>query len=137
MSTHTDPLIMPTPGKRGLWAGRVISGLAALMLGLDGTMTLAAPQMMIANSPPLGIAPDPDLYRALGAILLGCVALYVWPRAAFLGALLITAFLGGAVAVNVRADMPLFSNTLFGVYIGVLVWAGLWLRDARVRALLV
>ena len=90
---------------------------------------------MIANSPPLGLAPDPTLYRTLGAILLASVMLHLWRRTAFVGALLITAFLGGAVAINVRADMPLFSNTLFGVYLGLMVWGGLWLRNARLRAL--
>ncbi len=119
-----------------LWTGRVLSGLAILALGMDAAFKLAAPQLMIDNSPPLGLAPDPGLYRTIGTILLVSVALYVWPRTAFLGALLITAFLGGAVAVNLRAGMPLFSNTLFGVYIGLIAWAGLWLRDPRVRALL-
>jgi hypothetical protein len=119
-----------------LWIGRVLSGLAILALGADAVFKLATPQLMIDNSPPLGLAPDIGLYRTIGAILLISVVLYAWPRTAFLGALLITAFLGGAVAVNLRADMPLFSNTLFGVYIGLVAWAGLWLRDPRVRALL-
>ncbi|MGH6613935.1 DoxX family protein [Sphingomonas sp.] len=119
-----------------LWIGRVLSGLAILALGADAVFKLATPQLMIDNSPPLGLAPAPGLYRTIGAILLISVALYAWPRTAFLGALLITAFLGGAVAVNLRADMPLFSNTLFGIYIGLVAWAGLWLRDLRVRALL-
>lgn len=125
----------PTNNKT-VWAGRVLSGLAILALGLDAVFKLAAPQLMIDNSPPLGLAPDPGLYRTIGSILLVGVVLYAWPRTALLGALLITAFLGGAVAVNLRADMPLFSNTLFGVYLGLVVWGGLWLRDPRVRALL-
>ncbi|QNA86264.1 DoxX family protein [Sphingomonas sp. So64.6b] len=125
----------PTNNKT-LWTGRVLSGLAILALGLDAAFKLAAPQLMIDNSPPLGLAPDPGLYRTIGSILLVGVVLYAWPRTAFLGALLITAFLGGAVAVNLRAGMPLFSNTLFGVYLGLVVWGGLWLRDPRVRALL-
>jgi hypothetical protein len=119
-----------------LWTGRILSGLAILALGMDAAFKLAAPQLMIDNSPPLGLAPDPGLYRTIGTILLVSVVLYAWPRTAFLGALLITAFLGGAVAVNLRAGMPLFSNTLFGVYIGLIAWAGLWLRDPRVRGLL-
>ncbi|MES2054709.1 MAG: DoxX family protein [Pseudomonadota bacterium] len=128
---------MPFPSNtKTLWTGRVLSGLAILALGADAVFKLATPQLMIDNSPPLGLAPDPGLYRTIGAILLVSVILYAWPRTAILGAVLITAFLGGAVAVNLRADMPLFSNTLFGVYIGLVAWAGLWLRDPRVRALL-
>lgn len=119
-----------------VWTGRILSGLAILALGADAIFKLAMPQQMINYSPPLGLAPDPSLYRTIGTILLVGVVLYAWPRTAFLGALLITAFLGGAVAVNLRADMPLFSNTLFGVYIGLVAWAGLWLRDPRIRALL-
>jgi len=72
----------------------------------------------------------------IGAILAVCTALYAWPRTALLGAVLLTSFLGGAVAVNVRAEMPLATNTLFGIYLGAMVWAGLWLRDPRVCALL-
>ena len=119
-----------------LWAGRILSGLAIAFLALDATMKLAVPEMAIKYSPPLGLAPDPGLYRALGAVLLVALALHLWPRTRLLGALLVTAYLGGAVAVNVRAGMPLWSNTLFGVYVGLLFWLGYWLRDARVRALL-
>ena len=122
--------------QRTVWTGRILSGLAIAMLALDAGMKLAVPQAMIDHSPPLGLAPDPLLYRTIGAILLASLALHLWPRTRLLGALLVTAYLGGAVAVNVRADMPLVSNTLFGVYIGLLFWLGYSLRDARVRALL-
>ena len=126
----------PRPADRPLWAGRIITGLAALALGADALAKLAVPELMIANTPPLGLPATVEFYRLLGAILATSVALYLWPRTAAIGAVLITAFLGGAVAINLRAGMPLFSNTLFGVYLGVLVWAGLWLQDARIRALL-
>ena len=112
-----------------VWAGRILSGLAVAVLGLDAVMKLALPQAMIDHSPPLGLPADTGFYRLLGAILLAAVALHVWPRTRLLGAVLITGFLGGAVAVNLRADMPLFSNTLFGVYVGALLWGGLLLRD--------
>jgi hypothetical protein len=124
------------PSMKSVWTGRVLSGLANIALAMDALSKIFVPQMMIDNSPPLGIAADTGLYRTIGAILLVSLLLHVWPRTAFLGALLVTAFLGGAVAVNLRAGMPLFSNTLFGAYIGLIFWAGLWLRDARVRALL-
>lgn len=120
---------------RSVWVGRILSGLAVAALGIDAAMKLAVPQLMIDNSPPLGLPADTGFYRMIGAILLAALALHVWPRTAILGAVLITGFLGGAVAVNAVAGMPLFANTLFGVYVGIVVWAGLWLRDRRVRAL--
>ena len=121
---------------RRIWAGRALSGLAILFLAMDAGAKLVAPAMMIANSPPLGLPAEPGFYRLLGAILAACTALYAWPRTAALGAVLLTGYLGGAVAIHLRAGSPLWSYTLFGVYLGVVVWAGLWLRDARLRALL-
>ncbi len=120
---------------RTVWAGRTLSGRAILALAADASGKLIAPNLMIANSPPLGLAADPGLYRMIGGILAVCTALYAWPRTALLGAVLLTGFLGGAVAVNVRAEMPLVTNTLFGIYLGAMVWGGLLLRDPRVRAL--
>ena len=74
--------------------------------------------------------------RKLGALLLVCTLLYMWPRTSLLGAVLVTAFLGGAVATHVRLGNPLFSHVLFGVYVGVLMWGGLVLREPRLKALL-
>lgn len=122
--------------RQRLIAGRVLGGLAIAFLALDAGLKLAVPQAMIDHSPPLGLPADPGFYRLLGTILLGALALHLWPRTALLGAILVTAFLGGAVAVNLRAGMPLFGNTLFGVYVGVAFWAGFALRDRRVHALL-
>jgi hypothetical protein len=76
----------------------------------------------------------PDTARMLGVILLASTALYAYPRTAILGAILLTGYLGGAVAAHLRLDDPLFTHTLFGVYVGVLVWGGLWLRDPVLRA---
>jgi hypothetical protein len=72
----------------------------------------------------------------MGLVLLGITALYAWPRTAVLGAILLTGYLGGAMATHVRIGSPLFSHSLFGVYLGIALWGGLWLRDARVRTLL-
>lgn len=118
-------------------AGVAVSAIVALMLTLDAAGKLFAPEMMIANSPPLGLPDDPSFHRTLGAILAVCIALYAIPRTAVLGAVLITGFLGGAVATHLRIGSPLLSHTLFGVYLGILVWLGLWLRDRRVRNILV
>ena len=117
-------------------AGWALSGLSILFLGADAAGKLLAPEAMIANSPPLGIPADPSFYRELGVILLVCTALYAWPRTAYLGAILITGYLGGAVATHLRVGSPLLSYTLFGVYVGLAVWGGLWLREPRLRALL-
>jgi hypothetical protein len=73
--------------------------------------------------------------RALGTILMVCTILYAAPRTAVLGAILLTGFLGGAVATHLRAGDPLFSHVLFGVYLGVVVWAGIYLRDVNLRML--
>jgi len=139
MTTHIDSL-GETPSKPrasgSVWAGRALSGLAILALTMDAVGKLAVPEMMIANSPPLGLPADPAFHRLLGAILAVSIALYAWPRTAVLGAILLTGFLGGAVLAHLRVGSPLATFTLVGVYIGVVVWAGLWLRDPRVRALL-
>jgi len=80
--------------------------------------------------------PGVSMARTLGLVLLACALLYIFPRTAVIGALLVTAYLGGAVATHVRLGNPLFSHVLFGVYVGVALWAGLYLREPRLRALL-
>ena len=115
--------------------GRVLSGLVILALTLDAGGKLLFPSTMIANTPPTGLPADVGFYRLLGTILAVSVALYAWSRTSFLGAILLTGYLGGAIATNLRVSMPLFSHTMVGVYLGLLVWAGLGLRDARLRAL--
>jgi DoxX-like family len=119
---------------KGLWTGRVLSGLAILFLAMDAGGKLFVPEMMIANSPPLGLPTDPGFYRTLGAILAICTLLYAIPRTSMLGAVLLTGYLGGAIATHARIGSPLFSHTLFGVYLALFVWGGLWLRSASLRA---
>jgi hypothetical protein len=126
---------IPTSG--GLvWAGRALSGLVVLFLLLDGAIKLVPLQVVIDTVIPLGWPADAVTWRALGMVLIASTLLYAYPRTAFLGAILITAYLGGAVATHVRVGSPLFSHSLFGVYVGVALWAGLWLRDPRMRVLL-
>ena len=130
---HQAPTATPASNKLG-WA---LSGLAILFLGTDAGAKILLPAMMAAYTPPqLKIPADPDYYRLLGTILALSTALYAVPRTAVLGALLLTAYLGGAVATHLVAGSPLLSNTLFGVYLGLAVWGGLWLREPRLRALL-
>ena len=114
-----------------------LSGLAIVFLGTDAGAKLLVPALMAAYTPPqLRLPPDPGFYRLLGSILALSTLLYAVPRTAVLGALLLTAYLGGAVATHLIAGSPLISNTLFGVYLGLAVWGGLWLREPRLRALL-
>jgi hypothetical protein len=119
-----------------LWAGRVLSGLVALFLLVDGGMKLAGAHVVTATMAQLGWPSNLPMARLLGVLTVGGTLLYLVPRTAFLGALLLTAYLGGAVATHVRIGNPLFSHVLFGVYLGVMLWGGLWLRDPRLRALL-
>lgn len=145
-STHIssiNPLINPeaiymtseareTP--RGLlWTGRILSGLVTAFFILDGAMKLAKPAVVVQATVQLGYPVSTIV--GIGITLLAFTVLYVIPRTAVLGAVLLTAYLGGAVASNVRAATPLF-NTVFPIVFGALVWSGLWLRDTRLRTLL-
>lgn len=117
-----------------LWTGRIMSAVSTLFLTMDGVMKLVKPAIVVEGTVQLGYSETVIL--GLGIILLVSVALYAIPRTAILGAILLTGYLGGAIATHVRVGNPLFSHVLFPVYFGVLIWGGLWLRDARVRALL-
>jgi hypothetical protein len=112
--------------------GWILSGLAILFLTMDAAMKLLALPVVIETSAALGF-PGESMARLLGIILIVCTVLYAVPRTSILGAILLTGYLGGAVATHVRAGNPLFSHVLFGVYVGVLVWAGIYLRDAKLR----
>jgi hypothetical protein len=123
-----------SPSKARLYTGYAMSGVIALFLLMDAVMkfTHAAP-VLESNRQleiPLSLTP------VLGIIALVCLVLYVVPVTAALGAILFTGYLGGAIAIHVRVGNPLFTHILFGVYLGVLLWGGLWLRDARLRQLI-
>lgn len=115
------------------WTGRILSGLAVAFLLFDSAIKLMAPPEVLAAHETLGF--PPELARSLGTLLLACVVTYVIPRTSFLGAVLLTGYLGGAVATHVRVGNPLFSHVLFPVYVAAFVWGGLFLRDARLREL--
>jgi len=126
-----------TPSKGQLIAGRVLSGLVILFLLFDAGLKLVSPETAIKYSPPgLGWPLEVGTMYLLGFLLLIPTLLYIWPRTAILGAILITGYLGGAISTHVRIDSPLFSHSLFGVYLGLMLWGGLWLRDPRLRALI-
>lgn len=123
-----------TPGKARLWTGRVLSGLIIAFLALDAVMKFVQPEPVVKGTLEVGFPLTAIL--PLGVILLGSVILYAIPRTAVLGAILLTAYLGGAVATHVRMSAPLFSHTLFPVYFGIALWGGLYLRNPRIAAML-
>ena len=116
------------------WAGWVVSSLVGAFLALSASFKFFAPAMVRETMVTLGWPAEHDLF--IGVIETACVILYLIPRTALLGAILETALLGGAIATQVRINNPLFSHELFGVYLGLMIWAGLWLRDPRLRAML-
>jgi hypothetical protein len=119
-----------------VWIGRALSVLVILFLLMDAGMKIAALPIVTESAVMIGWTGDAGFRRAMGLLLLAITALYAWPRTAVLGAILLTGYLGGAVATHLRMSDPLFSHTLFGVYLGIALWGGLWFRDARVRNLL-
>lgn len=120
---------------RAVLAGRILSGLAIAFLVMDAGMKIAAIPAVAETSAQLGWTVDVGFWRGMGVLLLVLTALFAWPRTAFLGAVLLTAYLGGAVATHVRVGSPLFSHVLFGVYLGAIMWSGLWLRSPALRNL--
>lgn len=116
--------------------GHVLSGLVIAFMLLDSAMKLAAMDVVLKASAALGYPSTPDFARELAATALICTALYAWPRTAVLGAILLTGYMGGTVATHLRAGNPLFTHMLFGVYLAILAWGGLYLREPRLRALL-
>jgi hypothetical protein len=120
--------------KRRLWIGRIMSALPALFLLIDAVGKLVKPAPVVEGTVQLGY-PE-SVLLGLGIVLLTCTVLYVIPRTAIFGAILLTGYLGGAVATHVRVGSPFFSHILFPVYLAVLIWGGLYLRDERLRALI-
>jgi hypothetical protein len=122
------------PVKRELWIGRVLSGFAVLFLTFDAAIKLLRLPMAIDGTTELGY--PAGVVLPLGVLQVVCLALYVIPRTSVLGAVLWTGYLGGAIATHVRLGNPLFTHVLFPVYVALLLWGGLWLRERRLRALL-
>jgi hypothetical protein len=133
-SSSPTPVADATSVTRRRWAGRTLSGLAVAFLLFDTWMSLAAPPEAIEGTRALGFQEHHLL--PLGILKIVLLVLYLVPRTAPLGAVLWTGYLGGAVAAHVRLDNPLFSHTLFPIYVAAFLWGGLYLRDARVRGLL-
>lgn len=131
MATDTNAAATP---KAMLWAGWIMTGLVSLFLAMDLIMKLLKAEVVVQTTTTMQL-PE-SMIVPIGVIELGALALYLYPRTALLGAVLWTGVFGGAIASHWRLGDPLFSHTLFGLYLGILVWGGLWLRDARVRAVM-
>jgi hypothetical protein len=116
-----------------VWSGRVLSGASALFLLVDGAMKVPKPAFVVEATVELGYPESVIPY--IGIVLLACTALYLIPITSVLGAILLTGYLGGAVATHVRVGGDAF-NVLFPVFIGALLWGGLVLRNPRLAALI-
>ncbi|HEU4632167.1 MAG TPA: DoxX family protein [Gemmatimonadaceae bacterium] len=132
-SAALDPSAARTAGL-ARWAGRVLTGAAVLFLLFDAAIKLAGVPEAVQGTVQLGYAPHH--LPIIGLIEVVCLVVYLVPRTAPLGAVLWTGYFGGAIATHLRVDNPLLTHTLFPIYVAALVWGGLYLRDARVRALL-
>jgi hypothetical protein len=121
------------PSKTTLWAGRIITALVALLLLMAGVMDLLKPPSVVEATIQFGYSES--LIPVLGVVVLTCLALYLIPRTSVLGAVLLTGYLGGAVATHVRHGDGLF-QILFPAIFGALAWLGIWLRDPQLRALI-
>jgi hypothetical protein len=131
--TIAEPIAIPVTKKRP-WAGYVVSALPVLFLLMDAIGKFIKPEQVVTGTVDLGY--QESVIVPLGVTLLVCTALYIVPSTSVLGAILLTGYLGGAVATHVRISNPLFTHQLFPVYLGSLLWLGLYLRDARLRSLL-
>jgi hypothetical protein len=128
-ATQPGPLL-----EKAVWIGRILSGLVTAFLLFDAIIHLLRPAPVVEAFArlhlPLSLAVE------LGIIELVCIALYVIPRTSILGAILLTGYLGGAIATQLPNSNSLFGEILFPVYVGVIVWGGIYLRDDRLRTLI-
>jgi hypothetical protein len=129
----TTPSVVVTPKWRQR-VGLALSGLVILFMLMDATLKLMQLPVVFETTAQLGWPASSVV--PLGVLLLLCTALYAFPRTSVVGAVLLTAYLGGAVATHARIGSTIFSHLLFGVYLGLMLWGGLYLRNERLRALI-
>jgi len=115
--------------------GLALTGFVSLFLIMDLTMKLLLLPQVTETMASLGWPTDAGTTRMLGLLQLAGLLLYLWPRTSVLGAVVLTGYLGGAIATHTRIGSPLFSHVLFGVYLGLFVWGGLWFRSPRLRGI--
>lgn len=137
IATPLQAALMPAEtndlSRKRLWTGRVLTGLSGAFLIFDASMKLFKPPLVVEATVHLGY-PESTIV-GMGVVLLACTLLYLIPRTSILGAVLLTGYLGGAVATNVRAEQPMF-NVVFPVIFACIAWGGLWLRDKRLKQML-
>ena len=133
MTTIAGIMLVSKPAR---WLGRILSGLVIVFLLLDGAIKLVPWPVVTETMDKMGYGSSENLARILGIITVVCTVLYSVPPTSILGAILLTGYLGGAMASHVRIDSPLFTHTLFGLYLGLMLWGGLWLRDPSLRNLI-
>ncbi|HEX7977803.1 MAG TPA: DoxX family protein [Gemmatimonadaceae bacterium] len=120
------------PSRRSVIAGRVLTGIVALLLTLDAGVKLVGAKAAVEGSAQLGFTPQQVF--VIGIIAVVCLVLYLIPRTAPIGAVLWTGYFGGAIVTHFRLGNPLFTHVLFPIYVSILIWGSLYLRDPRVRA---
>jgi hypothetical protein len=123
-----------TQSKTTTRAGQIISALIVLFLLFDAMIHIIKPAQVVQSFQQLGFPIGTAV--VIGVLELACIVLYVVPRTSVLGAILLTAYLGGALCAQLRIEAPLFSALLFPVYTAVFVWAGIYLRNAALRKVL-
>ena len=133
MTVIAEPLPASAPAR---WVGRILSGLVIVFLMFDGAIKLVPWPIVTETMDRMGYGSSDALMRGLGAITIVCTLLYAIPPTSILGAILLTGYLGGAIASHVRIDSPMLTHTLFGLYLGLMLWGGLWLRDRTLRGLI-
>jgi len=122
-----------TRAKRRRMTGYILTGLVSFFLTFDVVMKVLRLAPAVQGTTELGYPAGTVLW--IGVIELVCLVLYLVPRTSVLGALMLTGYLGGAIATHVRVGSPLASHTLFPIYVALMVWGGLYLREARLRDL--
>ena len=133
MPTITETAPVSKTARR---TGRVLSGLVIVFMLFDGAIKLVPWPIVTETMEKIGYGSSESLARTLGAVTVACTVLYAIPPTSIVGAILLTGYLGGAMASHVRIGSPLFTHTLFGLYLGLMVWGGLWLRDRNLRMLI-
>jgi hypothetical protein len=134
LSAATHPTTAAAPARTRLWTGRTLTTVAVLFLVVDAIVKLLRLPVAVDSTVQMGY--PAALVVPLGVLEAALLVVYLIPRAAPVGAILWTAYLGGAVATHLRIGDPMFTHVLFPTYVAAMLWGGLWLRDTRVRGLL-
>lgn len=133
MTTTQVSLKTTNLSKSRLWTSRIMGGLVILFMLMDSIFKFIQPEAVVAGTVELGYSAHH--LPVIGALGLISILLYIFPRTEILGAVMLTGYFGGAIATHLRLDNPLFSHILFPVYLAILAWGALWLRNEKLRQL--